>query len=152
MLAVPWAGVPATLDQLRGSIDGKILIDCTNPMVGRRKPLLVGRTTSGAEEIAAAAGGSHIVKAFNAIAVRILASGDATFDGHVATIFHCGDDHEAKTTVAGLITDCGFAPFDAGPLSVARYLEPLAALSLHIEDALGRDDDVALNPLVRKRV
>lgn len=39
-----------------------------------------------------------------------------------------GDDEGAKQAVAALAADLGFAPLDVGPLSQARYTEPLAML------------------------
>jgi predicted dinucleotide-binding enzyme len=41
---------------------------------------------------------------------------------------YCGDDRGAKEIAATLISDVGFEPVDAGPLRIARYLEPFALL------------------------
>jgi len=38
----------------------------------------------------------------------------------------CGDHDRAKDTTAALIGDVGFEPVDAGPLRIARYMEPFA--------------------------
>lgn len=151
VLVVPWIGVAAALENARAGLCGKVLIDCTNPMIDARRPLLVGCTTSGAEEVAAMAADARVVKAFNAVAARILASGDPKFGEHAVTIFHCGDDEDAKKLVAGLISGLGYEPFDVGPLSAARYLEALAALSLRLEGTAGRNVDVVLKPLTRPR-
>ena len=151
VLAVPWAGVAVALESAGARLLGKVLVDCTNPMVGAHRPLLLGCTTSGAEEIAAMATGARVVKAFNAVAARVLASADPKFGDYAVTIFHCGDDVEAGTIVSGLIRDLGYDPFDVGPLSAARYLEPLAALSLRLDVAVGRDVDLVLKPLTRPR-
>jgi predicted dinucleotide-binding enzyme len=35
---------------------------------------------------------------------------------------------DANTVAAGLLRDVGFDPVDAGPLRIARYLEPFALL------------------------
>ena len=37
---------------------------------------------------------------------------------------YCGDNQDAKDVAARLIRDVGFEPVDAGPLRIARYLEP----------------------------
>ena len=42
------------------------------------------------------------------------------------SLLFCGDDRNAKKTAARLIRDVGFEPVDAGPLRVARYLEPFS--------------------------
>jgi predicted dinucleotide-binding enzyme len=39
-----------------------------------------------------------------------------------------GDDDGAKRVAATLIRDAGFEPLDAGPLRIARYLEPFTLL------------------------
>lgn len=41
---------------------------------------------------------------------------------------YCGDDQAAKELAATLIRDVGFEPVDAGPLRIARYMEPFALL------------------------
>src|SRR5215467_6029255 len=49
--------------------------------------------------------------------------------GHEAlSMFLCGNDADAKKVVTGLVAGLGFEPVDAGPLTQARYLEPLAML------------------------
>jgi 8-hydroxy-5-deazaflavin:NADPH oxidoreductase len=42
------------------------------------------------------------------------------------SLLYCGDDRHAKRIAARLIGDVGFEPVDAGPLRVARYLEPFS--------------------------
>ena len=44
------------------------------------------------------------------------------------SLVYCGDDRSAKELVAELISDVGFDPVDAGPLQIARYIEPFAML------------------------
>ena len=57
------------------------------------------------------------------------------------SLLFCGDDHNAKKIAARLIRDVGFGPVDAGPLRVARYLEPfwLAVAQLAYEGNEGPD-------------
>ncbi len=40
----------------------------------------------------------------------------------------CGDDDGAKDVAATLVRDVGFESVDAGPLRIARYMEPFALL------------------------
>jgi predicted dinucleotide-binding enzyme len=56
LLAVPWRGVEDSIARADSFTD-KILIDCTNPMTPAYMSLLVGYTSSGAEEIARLAAG-----------------------------------------------------------------------------------------------
>jgi hypothetical protein len=147
LLAVPWAGVEASI-KAAGSLEGKILLDCTNPMTPDYMALVVGHTTSGAEEIARLAAGARVVKAFNHIYAQIIHS-SPQFGSQNATAFYCGDDGSAKETVAGLMKEIGFEPVDAGPLQSARYLEPLAELCVQLAYAQGMGTDQALK-LIRR--
>lgn len=42
------------------------------------------------------------------------------------SLVYCRDDQDAKNVAASLIRDVGFEPVDAGPLRIARYLEPFS--------------------------
>jgi hypothetical protein len=44
------------------------------------------------------------------------------------SLVYCGDDEQAKHLTAKLIRDAGFEPLDAGPLHIARYVEPFSLL------------------------
>jgi len=44
------------------------------------------------------------------------------------SLVYCGDDRKAKKLAARLIRDAGFDPLDAGPLKLARYMEPATLL------------------------
>ena len=59
--------------------------------------------------------------------------------GHEAlSMFLCGNDADAKKVVTGLVAGLGFEPVDAGPLTQARYLEPLAMLWISMAYGLGQ--------------
>jgi NADPH-dependent F420 reductase len=125
VLSVPWPAARQAVETA-GDLTGKVLVDCTNPLAPDLRGLVVGLTTSGAEEIAAWAPAAKVVKAFNTIgAVNF---GNARFGDSLADGFYCGDDGAAKKLVRGLIEDAGFHPVDVGPLTNARLLEPLALL------------------------
>lgn len=47
-------------------------------------------------------------------------------------MFICGDDDEAKSVTAGLVTELGFETVDIGDLTLARLLEPYALLWIHL--------------------
>ena len=67
-----------------------------------------------------------MVKAFNTVGWETMA--DPEYGGTAATLFFCGGDETAVESVRGLIADLRFAPCHVGPLSSARYLEPLAVM------------------------
>ena len=127
--AAPWP-VAETLIASLGSLDGKILVDCTNPLNSDFSGLDVGYTTSAAEKIAGWAAGARIVKAFNNVSAAIMAN--PIFGDQRATMFYCGDDPAAKSVVRQLAEELSFDPVDAGPLRIARYLEPFAMLYIQL--------------------
>ncbi len=147
LLAVPWVAVENAIS-LAGSLDGKILIDCTNPMTPDCLRLLIGHDTSGAEQIAEWAPGAQVVKAFNYIYAQIIQT-SPRFGAQNATVFYCGNDINAKETVARLIEDAGFDPVDAGSLQNARYLEPLAEQMIQLAYVLKVGTDQALKIIRR---
>ena len=57
-----------------------------------------------------------------------------------------GDDREAKASVISLANDLGFEAVDAGPLTMSRYLEPMAMvwIKLALAQKLGRNFGFAL--------
>jgi len=131
LLAVPYEAVPDALRHC-GEIKGKILIDATNPLRlenGSLK-LSLGYDTSGAEEIAKLAAGAKVVKCFNQTGFGNMA--EPRYESQPSVMFVCGDDSRANETVRGLAETIGFETIDAGKLEVARLLEPLAMLWIHL--------------------
>jgi predicted dinucleotide-binding enzyme len=148
LLAVRWSNVPDALKQA-GDLNGKVVIDCTNPLTPDMSGLALGHTTSAAEEIEKMAPGARVVKAFNTAFAQVYQEGNRLFGSRMATMFYCGDDAEAKSTVSRLINDIGFEPVDSGPLTSARYLEPLAMLVITLGYGQGMGTNIAMN-LIRR--
>jgi NADPH-dependent F420 reductase len=148
LLAVPWSAVPASLDEL-GDLDGTILIDVTNPFrEGSNTDQVELPGSSGAETIQALVPKARVVKAWNHVYSGVLRRAPE-FDGTVPTVFVAGDDPEARRAVAGLVFDVGYEPADAGDLSSARFLEPLAALMTTLDRNSGGESVHALKLLRR---
>jgi NADPH-dependent F420 reductase len=145
LLAVPWTAVQDTLRNA-GPLEGKIIIDCTNP-IGHDYHLAFGFNTSAAEEIALMAPSAHVVKAFNTIASAVLSR--PSFGLQPATVFYCGNNAGAKKVVAELITDLGFEAVDAGALKNARYVEAMAVLFIQLAYKQGFGADMAFKLLRR---
>jgi predicted dinucleotide-binding enzyme len=148
LLSVQWANVRQAIEAA-GSLVGKTVIDCTNPLKPDLSGLLVGHTTSASEEIAKLAIGSHVVKAFNTAFAEIYHAPSRMFGSRMPTMFFCGDEAEAKSAVAQLIRDVGFEPVDCGPLSSARYLEPLGMLLIHLAYGRGMGTRIGLSLMRR---
>jgi 8-hydroxy-5-deazaflavin:NADPH oxidoreductase len=134
---------PNQVDALRasGKLDGKTVIEISNPLKPDMSGLAVGHTTSAAEEVAKGAPGAKVVKAFNTVFAQVL-GGQATGEGKVQ-VFYAGDDDAAKKTVRSLIESMGFEPVDAGPLSNARYLEPVGMLNIYLGYMAKMGTDIA---------
>ena len=125
VLATPWSEVAGALREI-GPLDGKVLIDATNPL-GAGMTLDVGPNgASGAERVQALAPGARVVKAFNTTGFDNMR--DPHYDGAPTVMFYAGDDTEAKGMVRELVGALGFDPVDAGALVMARELEHFAVL------------------------
>jgi predicted dinucleotide-binding enzyme len=148
LFSVGWAMVDRAL-AAAGPLEGKIIIDCTNPLNPDLSGLAVGLTTSAGEEIARRAPGSKVIKAFNTVFAEVYHSETRLFGSRMPSMFYCGDDSGAKTTVSRLIRETGFEPVDAGPLKSARYLEPLAMLMIQLGYTQRMGTDIALSLIHR---
>ncbi len=134
VLAVPYQAVVPLAVRLGDAVTGKVVVDATNPIAPDFSGLVTtGR--SGAEEIQARLGRATVVKAFNTVFASQQATGVA--DGVQLDGFHAGDDPDAKATVAGLLSDIGFRPVDAGPLAAALALEHMAFLNISLNATRG---------------
>lgn len=127
-----------------GSLNGKIVVDITNPLTADYMGLTIGHSTSNAEEIAKAIPGVRLVKGFNTVFAQLLGAGAELPNGGRVTVFLASDDAEAKSTVASLASSMGFQVTDAGPLRNARYLEPLAGLNIYL--GYGAGQGTAISP------
>ena len=128
LLAVHWSRVDDVLAQA-GDLAGKAVLTCSLPMNGDDTALVIGNTSSGAEELAAKIPAARVVAAFNTVPSEVLLD---VYAGRRKTarpsLVYCGDDRRGKTTASKLIRDVGFEPLDAGPLRIARYTEPFGLL------------------------
>ena len=129
LLAIPWDVTRQVIDSL-GVLEGKILLDCTNPIKPDFSGLSLGSARSAAEQIAAWAPGAKIVKAFNTVSDATMVN--PWYGGQKASMFFCGDDEDAKRIVRQLTDDLEMEPVDCGPLKNACYLESLGMLYIHL--------------------
>jgi predicted dinucleotide-binding enzyme len=128
LLAVHWLRFDDALAQA-GDLSGKVLVTCSLPMDAGDAGLVVGRDSSGAEELAKRAPTARVVSAFNTIPSEVLFGVfEARNQKPRPSLVYCGDDPDGKKIAAQLIRDAGFEPVDAGPLRIARYTEPFALL------------------------
>jgi NADPH-dependent F420 reductase len=129
VLAVPYPAVSDVIAQRGESLAGKIVVDITNPLDFETfDSLVVPSDGSAAAEIAAALPASRVLKAFNTTFAGTLAAG--TVGALPTTVLIAGDDADAKSTLAGIVTSGGLKAIDAGSLKRARELEALGFLQL----------------------
>lgn len=64
LAALPFGAGAVVVGELRAALDDRVLLDCSNP-VGPGFRLLTEGGPSAAQQLAAAAPGAHVVKAFN---------------------------------------------------------------------------------------
>jgi len=125
VLALPWAAASSAIGEL-GDLTGKIVIDCMNPLgtAGGSFGLVLGHTDSGGETVQRWLPRAHVVKTLNQVGAEIIA--DTSALPHRPVQFLAGNDTGAKAQVADLLAELGFEALDAGDISKARLLEPLA--------------------------
>ena len=129
VLAVPYPAVSEILAQRGEQLAGKVVVDITNPLDFETfDSLTVPADASAAAEIAAALPGSRVLKAFNTNFAATLASG--TVADQPTTVLIAGDDADAKSQLADVVTAGGLRAIDAGSLRRARELEALGFLQI----------------------
>jgi predicted dinucleotide-binding enzyme len=143
ILAVPYASAAAVVSQYGDALQGKVIVDITNPVTPDLTGFVTPDGSSGAQEIAKAApAGAHVVKAFNTVFSNVLAAGPA--EDRSLDVFIAGDDAQAKTRVSVFIESLGLRPMDAGQLPMARALENVGLLELGLMTHVIKHTDFAL--------
>ena len=124
----------AAIDVLRatgGHLDGKPVIDATNPIADAPPVSGVLRffTTldeSLLERIQREFPGVRLVKAFNSVGAACMVN--PHFAAGRPTMFVCGNDASAKSVVGRILDEFGWDMADMGSPEAARAIEPLAML------------------------
>lgn len=142
ILAIPFASASDALKEA-GDLAGKVLVDISNPISPDFKNLVIGHTTSAAEEIQALVPKANVVKAFNTIFAQLLPV--EVRQGKSLQVFVAGDNDTAKAQVSSLAKSIGFDAVDAGPLSNSRFIEPIGEMNIHFGYFLGKGPTVAPN-------
>ncbi len=146
ILAVPHAAAAGVV-ALLSDWEGRILVDVTNPIAPELGGLTIGTSTSAAEQLAAAAKGARVVKAFNTTGAENLAN--PQYPSAATFLPVCGDDSGARAAVVDLALRMGFDAVDLGPLRAARYTEPFAMMWIHMAYACGHGRQFAFARIQR---
>ena len=113
------------------ALDGKTVIDACNP-IGGGPPVngvlsfFTPQNESLMEQLQKAHPFAHFVKAFNSVGSGQMVNPE--FAGGRPTMFICGNDNDAKTTVARILDQFGWDTEDMGAIEAARPIEALCML------------------------
>jgi predicted dinucleotide-binding enzyme len=114
------------------NLDGKVVIDTTNP-IAHEPPedgvlrFFTSPNDSLMERLQTAFPGAKFVKAFNSVGSALMI--DPAFPGGAKpTMFYCGNDAGAKAVVARILEELGWTGADMGTAKAARAIEPLCQL------------------------
>ncbi|WP_353708569.1 NAD(P)-binding domain-containing protein [Cellulosimicrobium sp. ES-005] len=132
VLALPYGAVAEVVDLYADRLDGKVVVDITNPLdFATFDSLVVPDGSSAAAQLQQRVPGARVLKAFNMNFAATLASGQV---GPLpTTVLVAGDDAEAKAALAGAVS--GVRVVDAGSLKRAHELEALGFLQLTLAAA-----------------
>ena len=148
ILAIPFRAVEAALQELASELDGKVLIDCTNP-VGPGLTHNLNNTRSGAEMIQALLPGIAVVKAFSIYGFENFEdTAYPAYNVKPAMLF-CGNNAGAKQIVAGLIEALSWQPLDVGGVEQALHLEHMTLLWVRVVRAYGHSANLVWAALER---
>lgn len=135
ILTVPYAAHRATLEGLRDTLQGKLLIDVTVPLVPPKVTKVqmpaAGSAAQEAREILGVA--VEVVDAFQNISYEhLLEDGDVACD-----VLVTGSSKAARERALSLIADAGLTGWDAGPIENSVVVEGLTSILIHINKTYG---------------
>jgi 8-hydroxy-5-deazaflavin:NADPH oxidoreductase len=140
ILAVPYTSAAAVVADYGDALDGKVIIDISNPVSPDLTGLVTPHGSSGAQETAKRLpAGARVVKALNTIFGHVLAKG-GRLDSFIAA-----DDAAAKARVSTFLESLGLRPLDVGGLQMAQTLEALGLMMIGLAKNGAGTWDFALN-------
>jgi predicted dinucleotide-binding enzyme len=131
VLAVKGTAAVAALAACGSALDGKTVIDTTNPIadappVNGVLRFFTGPNESLLETLQARAPAARLVKAFSCVGNALMV--DPALPGGKPTMFICGNDDRAKREVTAVLDRFGWETEDMGAAEAARAIEPLCML------------------------
>ena len=127
VIAVPYEGQAQMIQDLKGQVAGKIIIDTVVPLK-KVKPFVppAGSALQEAQQIlgdeAPVIGALHNISAVDL--------GDV--ESSLGDVLVCGDNADAKQKVMDIISRIGARAFDGGPASNAYVIEGLTGVIIHL--------------------
>ena len=131
VLAVHGAGAEQAVALCEGGLDGKTVLDTTNPIAAQPPTngvlsFFTGLNESLLERLQAKAPAAHFVKAFSCVGSTFMVN--PNFGGVRPTMFICGANAEAKLEASHILDQFGWEIEDMGAIEAARAIEPLCIL------------------------
>lgn len=136
-LATPFAANEAALSEVSSALEGKILVDCTNP-VGANLSHGLKSERSGAEFVQSLVPTAKVVKAFTIYGFENFE--DNTYPGYgdlKPAMLIAGNDVIAKQTVSTLCQELGWEAIDVGSLAMSLHLEHMTLLWIQMARVQG---------------
>lgn len=128
VLAVPYPALAEVAAAAEPQLDGRIVVDITNPVDFASFAPIKPAAGSAAAELAAALPKARVLKAFNTNFAASLAAG--TVNSAPLSVLIAGDDADAKQSLSEVVTAAGATAFDLGGLVRATELEALGYLQI----------------------
>ncbi|KAA6455741.1 DNA-binding protein [Acidobacteria bacterium AB60] len=132
VLAVKGAGASeAAREAGAGNLKGKPVMDTCNPIaeappVNGVLQFFTGPNESLMEKLQQEFPAAHFVKAYSCVGSGLMV--DPKLPGGKPSMFICGNDDVAKSTVTRIVLDFGWEVEDMGKVEAARAIEPLCLL------------------------
>jgi predicted dinucleotide-binding enzyme len=130
VLAVKGAFAEEAVSLCAGALDGKVVIDTTNPL-GDGPPtngvisFFTGPNDSLLERLQKRAPKGRFVKAFSSVGAPVMVNPKLEAK---PTMFICGNDGAAREQVRAILDEFGWETEDLGAAEAARAIEPLCML------------------------
>jgi predicted dinucleotide-binding enzyme len=131
VLTVKGSGAANAVELIKGNIDGKIIIDTTNPIADAPPQNGVLKYFTPAneslmEQLQKQAPSAKFVKAFNSVGNAVMVN--PQFPDGKPTMFICGNDADARKEVTGILDQFGWETCDMGTAEAAGSIESLCIL------------------------
>ncbi|AKV54949.1 NADP oxidoreductase coenzyme F420-dependent [Bifidobacterium actinocoloniiforme DSM 22766] len=140
-LAVPLAAALSLQQAWVDALDGKTVVDMTNPLTPDFANLTVGFGDSAGEQVARALPKAKVVKALNAV---LAPNHDLTAFGKDQMFVPVAGEEASAGTVVDLLRSVGFDAQYVGDITCSRYIEPVAEVLIRLAYMQGQGTGIAL--------
>ncbi len=149
-LALPFNAIATALSEVKDALQGKILVDCTNP-VGANVSHGLESKISGSETVQKLIPQTSVVKAFTIYGFENLEDRNYPgYDNLKPLMPIAGNDRAAKDIVSDLCQQLGWQPLDTGDIAMSLHLEHMTLLWIKMARMQGRGANFVWAMLERK--